>query len=467
MSASTQQSGTEKAAGPKVLRIGIVQRGKIIEERELKKRETVSIGTHQKATFQVTSDALPKVFNLFDYDGKEYHLRFTSEMDGRVQLDGQQQVNDFRAYVGSGQSARRGDADSLRLTDDSRGKVMIGDLTVLFQFKTLSAEGAKVVLPSDIRGSLLENIDMQFALIFVITAIIQISIVGYARSLPYVEPTSIEQVGTKYQRLIMPDRVPEAPRNVEEATAEAEEGKTDEEKPDEEEKTPAKEPAKKPAKQSTVSAEEAARARKAAIASKVAGKGLLRVLGARREGGAGGGALSDVFEEGGAVGDLGSAFSGIAGVDIAEEGGAAGTRGAGAGEQVGIGTLVTEGGGSVKAAAKQETEVRGSAQAGGAPEVDGDLSQDQINGVMKRQLKALRSCYENALKRDKSLSGKIVIEFEILESGKTSNVKVRDVSLKSGEVAECIARRAKFWRFPKPDGGSVLVAYPVVFTPSS
>ncbi|MCB9653455.1 MAG: AgmX/PglI C-terminal domain-containing protein [Deltaproteobacteria bacterium] len=464
MSASTQ-SGTEKAAGPKVLRIGIVQRGKIIEERELKKRETVSIGTHQKATFQVTSDALPKVFNLFDYDGKEYHLRFTGEMDGRVQLDGQQQVNDFRAYVGSGQSVRRGDADSLRLSDDSRGKVMIGDLTVLFQFKALSPEGAKVVLPSDIRGSLLENIDMQFALIFVITAIVQISIVGYARSLPYVEPTSIEQVGTKYQRLIMPDRIPEAPRNVEEATAEAEEEKGEEEKP--EEKAPVKEPTKKPAKQNTVSAEEAARARKAAIASKVAGKGLLRVLGARREGGAAGGALSDVFEEGGAVGDLGSAFSGIAGVDIAEEGGAAGTRGGGAGEQVGIGTLVTEGGGSVKAAAKQETEVRGSAQAGGAPEVDGDLSQDQINGVMKRQLKALRSCYENALKRDKSLSGKIVIEFEILESGKTSNVKVRDVSLKSGDVADCIARRAKFWRFPKPDGGSVLVAYPVVFTPSS
>ena len=101
-----------------------------------------------------------------------------------------------------------------------------------------------------------------------------------------------------------------------------------------------------------------------------------------------------------------------------------------------------------------------------APEVDGKLDANEINTVMKRQLKALRDCYEGALKRNRKLSGKLVIKFEIEESGRTQNIGFEEDSLGSSEVRECIERRAKYWRFPKPDGGSVFVAYPIVFTPA-
>ena len=47
-------------AGIKVLRIGIVQNGKIIDERELKRRDTVSVGNSQKSTFQVSSEAISR-----------------------------------------------------------------------------------------------------------------------------------------------------------------------------------------------------------------------------------------------------------------------------------------------------------------------------------------------------------------------------------------------------------------------
>ena len=60
-----------------------------------------------------------------------------------------------------------------------------------------------------------------------------------------------------------------------------------------------------------------------------------------------------------------------------------------------------------------------------------------------------------------------MIKFEIDDSGRTSNIEFEEDSLGSGEVKECISRRAKYWRFPKPDGGSVFVAYPLVFTPAS
>lgn len=458
-SGNTQSQG----AGPKVLRIGIVQRGKIIDEREMKKRESVSIGNGKdpKATFQVASDALPGSFTLFDYDGKKYFLRFSEGIEARIQIDGPNVV-DFGALESQGKVSDRQGAKAVELTDESRGKVMIGDITVLFQFKAPLAIPAKPVLPVEIRGSLVENVDIQFAAIFVLVAIFQISLVTYARSLPYVEPSSIEQVSERYQKLIMPDRAPEPPK-IEEAIAEEKGEEPKKEEPKKGDDSSAKGPKKK-GEGKPVDAEAAAKARKEAIAKEVAGKGLLRVLGANRTGA---GALSDVFEEGGgAMGNLGDAFSGIQGVDFATAGGQAGTRGGGSGQGVGIGDLATEGGGSVESGVKTETEVQGSATVE-APEVDGDLSQEAIASVMKRQLKALRACYEGALKRDKGLAGKVVIRFEILESGKISNIEFEDVSLGSGDVQECIRRRAQFWRFPKPEGGSVFVAYPIVFTPAA
>ena len=35
-----------------------------------------------------------------------------------------------------------------------------------------------------------------------------------------------------------------------------------------------------------------------------------------------------------------------------------------------------------------------------------------------------------------------------------------------GGLAECVEASVRRWRFPKPDGGSVTVAFPFIFTPS-
>src|SRR5207249_3564169 len=73
---------------PKVLRIGVIQGGKIIEERRLKRRETVSVGYGPKNTFTISSHAAPKTFDLFEFTGTQYFLRLAEGMDGRIQLSG-------------------------------------------------------------------------------------------------------------------------------------------------------------------------------------------------------------------------------------------------------------------------------------------------------------------------------------------------------------------------------------------
>ncbi|MEM1024079.1 MAG: AgmX/PglI C-terminal domain-containing protein [Myxococcota bacterium] len=443
--------------GPKVLRIGIVQRGKIIDEREMKKRETVSIGSGAKATFQVSADGMPKVFDLFDYDGKQYWLRYSDSMNGRVQSDAGQ-VQTFENFKESGQVVERKGSKAVPLPDSSRGKVVIGDVTVLFQFKPKAAAPVKPVLPAELRGSVLQALDMQFAVILLVVFISSIATIAWAKyeARNYVEPMSIEEVDERFQRLIMPKREPQPPRE-EVAKKSDDEGKKKKEK----KKEPEKKAEKKEEPKDPVDAEAAARARKQAVKEKVAGKGLLKVLGAKGEGGSG--ALADVFSEGGEDGSLADAFSGVQGVDVASEG--TSTRGGGSGEQVGIGALGTEGGGNVKTGTKKETAIRGTAQAQ-APDVDGDLSAAKINRVMRRQKGAIQACYESALKRNRNLKGKLIIDFEILENGRTDNIDFGG-SLRSKDLESCIRRRARSWRFPRPSGGSVFVSFPFVLEPAS
>lgn len=441
----------------KVLRIGIIQGGKIIEERTLKKRETVTVGSSDKAMFSVSSSSLPKSFDLFELVNGEYQVRFTPEMGGVVQLK-EGDVNELGQLQARPEAIKKADSTAFPITDDARGKIKVGDITVLFQFRAAPASVGKAALPPEVRGTFVSNIDIQFSSILTIVLLSVVSLAAYARTFPYIEPTTIEEVAERYQKLIMPDRDP-APIPEETPTEEAaDKGK-------EKEKEVAKEaPKKSKAKPEKTAAElEAeARARKEAMAKKVASKGLLGVIGTKGKNGA----LQDVFNEGGFGEDeLGSAFSGIQGVDMAGGAGDRGTRGGGAGEATSLGSLATSGGGNVSTGSKTEKEVRGTVGAE-APSVEGDLSPQVIAQEMRRHMRAVKDCYERQLKRFPELTGKLVISFEILESGKLAEINIEEDSLKNGEVRSCIVSRAKSWRFPRPSGGSVFVSFPLVFTPA-
>src|SRR5512133_1525084 len=74
------------ATGPKVLRIGVVQAGRVVEERIIKLRTHVTVGPSEKSMFVIASDAVPANFRLFELVGEEYCLNFVDSMTGRVAL---------------------------------------------------------------------------------------------------------------------------------------------------------------------------------------------------------------------------------------------------------------------------------------------------------------------------------------------------------------------------------------------
>ncbi len=119
------------ATGPKVLRIGVVQAGRVSEERIIKQRTHVTVGPSEKNMFVIATSSVPATFRVFELVGNDYHLNFLDGMTGRIALP--TGISDLSLLKGQARRTSQG-AYQIRLTEDSRGKVVIGETTFLFQF---------------------------------------------------------------------------------------------------------------------------------------------------------------------------------------------------------------------------------------------------------------------------------------------------------------------------------------------
>nr|HMR10310.1 energy transducer TonB [Polyangiaceae bacterium] len=131
-------------SGPKVLRIGLVQGGRIIEERIIKQRTHVTVGPSEKSMFVIATQNVPPSFRLFELVGNEYQLNFLDGMSGRIALP--TGISDLNMLKGQARRTPQG-AYQVRLTEDSRGKVVVGNTTILFQFVTPPPVQPKPQLP--------------------------------------------------------------------------------------------------------------------------------------------------------------------------------------------------------------------------------------------------------------------------------------------------------------------------------
>ena len=117
----------------KVLRIGVIQGGKLVQERLVPSGETVTIGESAKATFVFPKTGLPRAeYPLFVYRKGHYVLNFTEDMKGKISSAGAAVT--LAKLRSDPAVANQGGSWRLALTDQDRGKIEIGDVKSLFQF---------------------------------------------------------------------------------------------------------------------------------------------------------------------------------------------------------------------------------------------------------------------------------------------------------------------------------------------
>ena len=467
-----KQALDELAPKPRILRIGIIQGGRIVEERLVRKRENISVGQSAKNMFVVPSDALPRTWMLFEETKNGYVAHFGDGMDARIAVG--QEIISLAQLKQSGKIQKTGQSWDMVLDERARGKITVGDLTILFQFVTPPPPQPRPQLPASVRGSFTANLDWFFTTMTVASFVVHLCMIIYLRSVDWPKKPDIEEIPDRFVQMVVKKK-PEPPPEEKKA----DDKKTDEKKPEDVAKkvkktddTPA--PVKKALTEADKQkiAEDRAKAeaeRRAKIAEQVQNTGILKLLGARADGE---GAIADVLGKGDVDRDQEKAFEGVGGLTVAT--GDDGLRGVksgtgGSGKVASISGL-RGGGGSIEGGSTGSVAGEKSVKAvvsSAAPSVDGDLDPNVVAKEVKRRLGAVKVCYERALKRNPALSGKIVVVWTITPEGTVTGIDVGNDTLGDPEVGQCIKKTISGWRFPRPSGGSVEVSFPFVFQASS
>jgi Ca-activated chloride channel family protein len=162
--------------------------------------------------------------------------------------------------------------------------------------------------------------------------------------------------------------------------------------------------------------------------------------------GAGGLGLSGVGEGGGGRGE---------GIGLGNSGSVGNGAGTGSGQGIGNGRGRLGGGHSVHAPRLRE----------GPTQVNGRLPPEVIQRIVRQNFGRFRLCYENGVKINPNLQGRVAVKFNIDRSGAVSMTADGGSDLPDQGVVQCVVQGFGNLSFPAPESGMVTVNYPILFSP--
>jgi hypothetical protein len=432
---------------PRVLRIGVLLGGKIVEERIIRERTAVTLGQSIKNTFSLPLEGLPLEFTMFAIHENRYSLNFLPNMDGRLSDGNNVQTLD----VLRNSAAKDGGHFTIPLTDSARGKISLGDMTLLFQFVTEPPKQPKPMLPASVRGTLADRIEPRLAVFVAASLFVHGAAALWASTRDIELEDSITDKA--YTLTFQPETF-----NVDVAPPPEPTAKTDgDAKPEpvkgaDKPKTPDKKPAgdKKPADKpdkpegggrttdNAVAIQQEAMAFANALTGEGEGKDDIGDMSKRRPGSELGQELTNVKESGKTVSTGGGSGRGSRGNGDPRTGTGKGT---GVGGPTGT-TTVGDGkavektpGGRINVSDKQSFD-------------ESTLTPDAVLGkIQQAYMAGLKRCYKNYLTKDASARGKVTLSFTVNETGRSTGGKAKGFA---SEVDECISGQMSSWRFPIP-----------------
>jgi TonB family protein len=102
----------------------------------------------------------------------------------------------------------------------------------------------------------------------------------------------------------------------------------------------------------------------------------------------------------------------------------------------------------------------------GDPAIEGALTKEEIEAVIKQNLAQIKACYERNLQGNRGLAGRVKTAFVIQPDGRVKSASIVSSDLSSTATEACITQAIRRWKFPLPRGGGVVnVNYPFVFAP--
>jgi len=408
---------------------------------------TLAVGTadeHYKNPFYVPDEQLPRAdFPLFESSGGVWYCNVNDKWTGFV--DQGESRSDFKQLVAAGKAQKGGDGYRIEIAEDARLVLEMG--TTIFVAHQVYPGKQTVIAVG-------ENIDWMFLAMVGMAVFTMGAFMAVVQLVPPPEHTEVELDDRLIQMLLEKEKPPEEdkqPDAGEGAKAKKEEGKV----------------GKEEAKLDKAKGEKVQKMQMDKEVAEDAG-----LLGALRDDAS----LDSSLSNSGLSGSLQSGIGGLIGAKGTQAGsGGLGGRGGGlggGGSADGLGGMGTKGRGSGSSgygSGGGDFGQRGEgaiAGVGGDPIILGALDKSLIDAVIKRNMSAIRYCYQRELTKNPSLNGKITVKFVIAADGSVSSATTKSSSMSNPAVESCINGRFMRFTFPQPKGGGiVIVSYPFIFSP--
>jgi len=415
---------------PRVLHIGIVKDGKIIREQIFKPREDVYIGKSLKNTFIFEDLPLHRSkFPLFVNKNGVYYFHSSPEMSGKIKIGKKIiQLSELHLHPST---IKCSNMLKLSISDQDKGKIKIGDLSILFRFVPLPPESIALSFNQiDFRPRLFDGGDVSFAgflTLFGALAIVFSMFVYFSQ--PIEIRTEFVEIHERFAFLLQKKKEKTEILPVEDHfISDFKEKKKESTKVEEKMES-------KKSKDKLAEAREY-EARKEKLRNEMI---VFRPIGTRGKSNNGttveigdGDLLNNLDSE-----DLiaGTNLDGLrkANVDISdrtiegiETSGAKATNGS-------SGPLIDMSKYKVQSEEPDLTDMEGI---------------DNIESVLRKLAGSLNYCYEKELRADPTLSGRIEVRLAI-SSGRVTSINTISNTTRNEELALCMAKKIKRWRFAK------------------
>ncbi len=395
---------------------------------------------------------------LFVHARRGYHLDLPVEATGKIVL-GRHATSITKLRAGLGKAGRI----RIQLGTTAKGKIKIGETTVLFQLTAPAAKQVRVPHPREYddpwqhlrlggTAALTYGIcTLAFGAVFVALSLIEPTIGAVdSRFLEAMEiPTAT------FEDLKDEDNVPNEEPKKEDVLKQVDTKKVETKQKVE------------PAVNTKVMAHRPEKFSQKAV-ERARGVGIARALGTY--GGSGEGTVLDMIQ--GSENNLGELFDAGMTQTVMSNGGdvtafVAGGKGiketGSVSRSLGLVTSLAAPE-SLAKTKKKERRIKGRVKSQ-TTDIYGDVDKKAVQATIRRRMSALQHCYEKALRTQPNLKGKMSFTITINTMGRVTKVIVEEDSLGVGTVKGCTKGKIKGWRFPTEGAqDSSEVTFSVVFS---
>lgn len=435
----------------RVLRVAVVVDELVCDEIHQHEAGAISMGSDYRSDVVLFGAHAPRQHTLFDYRQGAYFLDLPEHVRGKVSMGRKSfTVGNLRKRFAVGGKLR------VKLSPRAKGKLLIGDSTVLFQFAAPKKLPPRLPFPVQFQPRIEQMWGRRELSTLAASALGLGSYFTWAATAEYDSGFDMDDIDERFVRAmdLNVEKEEEVVPEEEDEDALAEE---DEEK-DEIKDKPKPEPKKldKPPEKFSKQAIKQAR-----------NVGIARVLGTY--GGPGEGTVLDIIDS--TENNLGDLFAQGMTTTMLADGGAitpfipggegislggsmAGTEGFDLGEGPELDNKVD----------KRERKVTGRAKAT-KTDVFGDVDSKGVKAQIRRRLSALQYCYNKVYASQPGLSGKITFAIAISKMGSVTSVAIEEDTVGNASVKACTTAKVKGWRFGTQEGEGETV-FTVVFSGS-